>query len=124
MRDAEGFDEFHAQINEYFAGVRRHFDLTYRAIGDDHDQKVWAHITEIPYGERVTYGQLARELKDGTTAQEVGASLARNPLCIVIPCHRVIRTDGQLAGYAGGLARKRLLLDLEERVVGRVGRLF
>jgi methylated-DNA-[protein]-cysteine S-methyltransferase len=124
VRTAEGFYEFHAQLGEYLAGVRRHFDLTFRAIGRDQDQKVWGVVAGIPYGEMVTYGQIARELGEGTTAQEVGAALARNPLCIVIPCHRVIRADGQLAGYAGGLARKRFLLELEERVVGRPGRLF
>ncbi len=115
VRTTEGFDEFETQLREYLAGARGRFELPFRAIGDDHDQKVWALVTGIPYGETVTYGQLACELEDGTTAQQIGAALARNPLCIVIPCHRVVGAGGRLTGYAGGLQRKRFLLDVEQR---------
>ena len=109
-----GFAEVLEQLEEYFAGVRRGFDAPFRAIGSPVDQRVWARVAEIPYGETGTYGRIARELGDGTTAQEVGAALARNPLCVVIPCHRVIGANGSLTGYAGGLHRKRFLLDLEQ----------
>lgn len=120
----DGFDEFTTQLREYLGGARRHFDLTHEAIGTDQDRKVWALLTDIPYGETATYGQVARRLGAGTTAQEVGAALARNPLCIVIPCHRVVGANGRLTGYAGGLERKRFLLDLEQGVAGCAGRLF
>jgi methylated-DNA-[protein]-cysteine S-methyltransferase len=85
---------------------------------------VWAQVAGIPYGEVITYGQLACRLGDSTTAQEVGAALARNPLSIVIPCHRVVGASGRLAGYTGGLKRKRLLLDLEQGFAGTSRRLF
>ena len=78
----------------------------------------------IPYGQTITYGELAAELADGSTPQEVGAAVGRNPLCIVIPCHRVVGKDGKLTGYAGGLDRKKSLLDLEEPAEVRAGRLF
>jgi methylated-DNA-[protein]-cysteine S-methyltransferase len=124
VRGTQGFEEFETQLSEYLAGARRHFDVPFRAIGHNHDQKVWSLVARVPYGETVTYGEVAREFDDGTTPQEIGAALARNPLCIVIPCHRVVGADGRLTGYAGGLWRKRLLLDLEQGVVGNVGRLF
>ncbi len=120
----ERFIDFERELSEYLAGARRRFDLRYRPIGTDHDRKVWAQVGDIPYGEVTTYGQLARELGDGTTAQEVGAAVARNPLSIVIPCHRVVGASGRLAGYTGGLKRKRFLLDLEQGFAGSSGRLF
>jgi methylated-DNA-[protein]-cysteine S-methyltransferase len=121
---SDGFEAFEIQLAEYFAGARCHFSLRCRAIGNDHDLQVWALVSAIPYGETRTYGQMARALADGTTAQEIGAALARNPLCIVIPCHRVVGVDGKLTGYAGGLQRKRFLLDLEQGVAGFSGRLL
>ena len=111
-------------LEEYFAGSRRHFALPYRAVGSDRDRRVWSLAADIPYGRTVTYGELARRLGAGVTAREVGAALGRNPLCIVIPCHRVIGADGRLTGYAGGVHRKRFLLDLEQRVDGNPGRLL
>jgi methylated-DNA-[protein]-cysteine S-methyltransferase len=124
VRSRDGFAGFETQLSEYLAGARRDFDLPYRAIGDDQDRRVWALVAGIPYGEIVTYGQMARQLGDGTTAQGIGAALARNPLSIVIPCHRVIGAGGRLAGYTGGLGRKRFLLDLEQRLAPRFARLF
>ena len=79
---------------------------------------------QIPYGETATYGDLARQLGDGTSPQEVGTAVGRNPVCLVVPCHRVVGAGGKLTGYAGGLARKRFLVDLEAEVSGRTGRLF
>ena len=81
-------------------------------------------LSAIPYGGTVTYGELAAALADGTTAQEVGQAVGRNPLCIVIPCHRVVGSNGQLTGYAGGLKRKQFLLELEEPADVKAARLF
>ena len=112
-----GFDEAVAQLDAYLAGQRTAFDLPVRLEGDEFQQRVWCRVQRMPYGATVTYGALARELGDGTTAQEVGAAVGRNPLCIVVPCHRVVGAAGKLTGYAGGLARKRFLLDLEQTAV-------
>ena len=107
------FDEVRRQLGEYFAGDRQAFDLPLAAEGDDFDQRVWALLPTIPYGETRSYGDLARQLGDVSLAQAVGAANGRNPLCVLVPCHRVVGADGSLTGYAGGLDRKRFLLDLE-----------
>lgn len=112
------------QVGEYFAGERTAFDLALDLHGDTFDRQVWALVAAIPYGQTSSYGELARELGDPRLAQEVGAANARNRLCIVVPCHRVVGATGKLTGYAGGLARKRALLDLEARVRVPAGRLF
>jgi methylated-DNA-[protein]-cysteine S-methyltransferase len=122
-RDA-GFDDVRGQLDEYLAGQRREFDLRVDAAGSPFQQRVWQLISEIPYGATVSYGELARELGDGVAAQEVGAATGRNPVSIIIPCHRVVGASGRLTGYAGGLRRKRILLDLEQNVAGRAARLF
>jgi methylated-DNA-[protein]-cysteine S-methyltransferase len=113
-----------AQLDEYLAGDRAQFDVPTNARGDDLRRRVWDRLTAIPYGETVTYGELADELANGTTAQQVGVAVGRNPLSIVIPCHRVVGKDGKLTGYAGGLKRKKFLLDLEEPAEVRAARLF
>jgi len=110
------------QLGEYFAGQRTAFDLDLDTRGDEFDRQVWALVAAIPYGQTRSYGQLARELGDPGRAQQVGVANARNRLCIVVPCHRVVGADGKLTGYAGGLARKRALLELEAPVPA--GRLF
>jgi methylated-DNA-[protein]-cysteine S-methyltransferase len=112
-RADSGFDEVMSQLGEYFAGTRTGFDLALRPAGDDFQQQVWDLVGRIPYGETRSYGQLAWELGDPALAQAVGAANARNPLCVVVPCHRVVGADGGLVGYAGGLERKAFLLDLE-----------
>jgi methylated-DNA-[protein]-cysteine S-methyltransferase len=101
------------QLGEYFAGERTAFELDLDTHGDEFDRQVWALVAAIPYGQTRSYGQLARELGDPGLAQQVGVANARNRLCIVVPCHRVVGADGRLTGYAGGLARKRALLELE-----------
>jgi len=116
------FGEARRQLAEYFAGDRERFDLPMDPRGDGFQRRVWDLISRIPYGQAVTYGELARELGDGVLARDVGAATGRNPLCIVVPCHRVAGKDGGLTGYAGGLARKRFLLDLEYRA-GATGQL-
>ena len=116
--------ESRAQLDDYLAGKRAHFDLLAALPDDDLRRRVCDRLTTIPYGQTITYGELAAELADGSTPQEVGAAVGRNPLCIVIPCHRVVGKDGKLTGYAGGLDRKKSLLDLEEPAEVRAGRLY
>lgn len=113
-----------AQLAGYLAGDRADFDLPLRPHGDERQHRVWNLLPAIPHGGTVTYGELAAALADGTTPQEVGQAVGRNPLCIVIPCHRVVGSNGQLTGYAGGLKRKQFLLDLEESADVKAARLF
>ncbi len=112
-RTDRGFDEIGSQLEQYFAGRRATFDVPLRADGDAFKQRVWNLISAVPYGQTTTYGALARALGP-VTAQEVGAAVGRNPLSILIPCHRVVGATGKLTGYAGGLTRKRALLELEQ----------
>jgi methylated-DNA-[protein]-cysteine S-methyltransferase len=113
-RTETGFEEAASQLAEYFAGQRTSFGLPLEARGDPFKIRVWDLIGAIPYGQTVTYGDLAARLGEAT-AKDVGAAVGRNPLSVVVPCHRVVGKDGSLTGYAGGLARKRFLLDLEEK---------
>jgi methylated-DNA-[protein]-cysteine S-methyltransferase len=113
-----------AQLREFLVGDRTYFDVPTLARGDDLQRSIWSRLAAIPYGNTVTYGELADELADGTTAQQVGAAVGRNPLSIIVPCHRVVGKDGKLTGYAGGLERKKFLLDLEEPADVRAARLF
>jgi methylated-DNA-[protein]-cysteine S-methyltransferase len=102
-----------AQIDEYFAGERRAFDLELAPTGGAFDRAVWEQLTAIPYGQTATYGEIARALGHPDSSRAVGAANGRNPLAIVVPCHRVIGSDGSLTGFAGGLDQKRALLNLE-----------
>jgi methylated-DNA-[protein]-cysteine S-methyltransferase len=109
-----GFDETRHQLCQYLDGDRQHFDLSLHLSSTDPlHTTVWEMLKDIPYGATTTYGELARRVAQGVTAQQVGAAVGRNPLSIVVPCHRVIGSNGKLTGYAGGLPRKRHLLDLE-----------
>ena len=101
------------QLAEYFAGQRRDFDLPLEMAGSDFQRRVWQRLLKIPYGQTASYGALARELGQPGAARAVGAANARNPLAIVVPCHRVIASAGSLSGFAGGVAMKRGLLALE-----------
>jgi methylated-DNA-[protein]-cysteine S-methyltransferase len=112
------------QLTDYLAGHRSDFDLPTKLHGDEDKHRVWRLLTTIPYGETVTYGELAAALADGTTPQEVGQAVGRNPLSIIVPCHRVVGKNGQLTGYAGGLKRKQILLELEEPSEVKAARLF
>jgi len=120
----EPFAAAAVQLAAYFAGALTEFDLPLAPRGDTFHQRVWALLREIPYGETRSYGQLARALGDRNLAQAVGTANGRNPIAVVVPCHRVIGADGSLVGYAGGLDRKRYLLALEEPPADRSGRLF
>jgi methylated-DNA-[protein]-cysteine S-methyltransferase len=113
-----------SQLTDYLTGHRADFDLPIALHGDEAWHRVWLLLTTIPYGETVTYGELAEALADGITAQEVGQAVGRNPLSIIVPCHRVVGKNGQLTGYAGGLTRKQFLLELEEPSEVKAARLF
>jgi methylated-DNA-[protein]-cysteine S-methyltransferase len=115
VRADTGFGEASRQLGEYFAGERERFDLPADPRGDEFQRRVWDLAGGIPYGQTASYGELARTLGGGVLAKDVGAAVARNPLCVIVPCHRVVGKDGRLTGYAGGLMRKRFLLDLEQR---------
>ena len=109
------------QLDAWFAGARRDFDLPLAPQGTAFQQAVWAQIAAIGFGRFTRYGDIARALGKPAAARAVGAATGRNPLSIIVPCHRVLGSDGTLTGYAGGLARKRALLDLErERSIERV----
>ena len=112
------------QLTDYLAGRRTGIDLPVTLRGTAEQRRVWKLLTAIPYGDTVTYGELAAALADGTTPQEVGQAVGRNPLSIVVPCHRVVGSNGQLTGYAGGLKRKQFLLELEEPADVKAARLF
>jgi methylated-DNA-[protein]-cysteine S-methyltransferase len=109
-------DEFaaaRAQLREYFAGERTSFDVQLEMHGGDFERRVWRALQDIPYGETVSYGEIARRVEQPHAARAVGLANGRNPIAVIVPCHRVIGADGSLTGYGGGLERKRLLLELE-----------
>ena len=114
-RSDHEFDSVVRQLGEYFAGDRTAFDLPLRPVGSAFELAVWDQLTRIPYGETRSYGYVAKAVGEPGGAQAVGAANGRNPLAIVVPCHRVIGADGSLIGFGGGLPRKRFLLDLEQR---------
>jgi methylated-DNA-[protein]-cysteine S-methyltransferase len=101
------------QLTEYLDGRRTEFDLPLATAGDEFSERVWALLRDIPYGETITYGHIAHQLGARELAQLVGRAVGDNPISVVVPCHRVVGAGGALTGYAGGLARKRHLLDLE-----------
>jgi methylated-DNA-[protein]-cysteine S-methyltransferase len=114
-RTDDGFADVTRQLGEYFAGERTAFDLPLRPVGSGFELAVWDQLTRIPYGATRSYGSVAAAVGEPGGAQAVGSANGRNPLAVVIPCHRVIGADGSLVGFGGGLARKRFLLDLEQR---------
>lgn len=106
-------DQACRQLDEYFGGQRRRFDLPLAPRGTAFQQAVWRALLEIPFGETCTYRQQAERIGRPTAIRAVGTANGANPLAVIVPCHRVIGSDGSLTGYAGGLARKALLLELE-----------
>ena len=102
-----------AQLAEYFAGKRTEFDLRVAPRGSEFQQRVWKEIARVPFGETISYAELARRAGAPGQARAAGAATGRNPVSLVIPCHRIVGSDGSLTGYAGGLERKRELLELE-----------
>ena len=116
VRDERRLRPAAIQLAEYFAGQRTRFDLPLAPRGTPFQRTVWEALLAIPYGETTSYGDLARAIGRPTASRAVGAANGRNPLSIVIPCHRVIGVDGSMTGYGGEISRKRVLLDLEARV--------
>jgi methylated-DNA-[protein]-cysteine S-methyltransferase len=113
VRDDERFAHERAQLDEYFAGDRTGFHFPMRLEGAQFDRRVWQELEAIPYGTTTTYGEIAERIGKPGRARAVGAANGRNPIAIVVPCHRVIGAGGKLTGYGGGLERKRELLVLE-----------
>jgi methylated-DNA-[protein]-cysteine S-methyltransferase len=113
----EPFAEARAQLGEYFDGRRTEFDLPLAFAGSQFQKRVWRALQDIPFGETINYGEQARRVGAPATPRNVGATNGRNPIAVIVPCHRVIGADGSLTGYGGGLDRKRLLLDLEAGVL-------
>jgi len=111
--DAERARPAATQLREYFAGEREAFDLPLALRGTDFQRAVWDALLGIPYGHTSTYGAVARRLGRPAASRAVGASVGRNPVAVVVPCHRVLGANGALTGYAGGIDRKRGLLSLE-----------
>jgi methylated-DNA-[protein]-cysteine S-methyltransferase len=112
-RDPGALKEAAGQLRAYFAGELRDFDLPLAPQGTAFQQRVWSALREIPYGRTVSYSELAASVGRPDAARAVGAANGRNPIAVIIPCHRVVGAAGALTGYGGGLGRKRLLLDLE-----------
>ncbi|MFG2088706.1 MULTISPECIES: methylated-DNA--[protein]-cysteine S-methyltransferase [unclassified Spirillospora] len=112
------------QLSAYFAGELTEFDLPLTLRGTPFQQRVWGLLREIPYGETATYGQLATEMGKPSASRAVGLANGRNPISVIVPCHRVIGSTGGLTGYGGGLDRKRYLLDFERKTHGTADALF
>jgi methylated-DNA-[protein]-cysteine S-methyltransferase len=123
-QDAAPFARLRAELAEYFAGARTSFSDIRLPVGDEWQRRVWTLVAAIGYGRIRTYGEIAAELGQPGASREVGAAVGRNPLAVLVPCHRVVGRDGALVGYAGGLTRKRFLLDLEAATAGTDARLF
>ncbi len=117
--DDNAFDDVRAQLGEYFAGVRADFDLPLHPAGSDFQQRVWLALREIPFGETRSYGQQAAAIGAPSAAvRAVGSANGRNPISIIVPCHRVIGANGDLVGYGGGLPAKKWLLGHEAQHSG------
>ena len=116
--DSPPLGEARRQLEAYFAGELREFDLPLAPSGSAFQLRVWEELRAIPYGETISYGELARRVGDPSAARAVGLANGRNPLPVIVPCHRVIGADGSLTGFGGGLDRKRRLLELEAGIAG------
>jgi methylated-DNA-[protein]-cysteine S-methyltransferase len=112
------------QLSDYFAGKLKDFDLNLSPEGTDFQKKVWEFLCKIPYGKTLTYADMANRLGDPKVIRAAASANGKNPIGIIIPCHRVIGTNGSLTGYAGGLENKRFLLDLENRIANGVMDIF
>jgi methylated-DNA-[protein]-cysteine S-methyltransferase len=112
-RDDDGLAHVVAQLDAYFAGEQTDFDLATTLHGTEFQRRVWASLCEIPYGETISYGELARWVGNPKASRAVGLANGRNPVAIIVPCHRVIGANGSLTGYGGGLERKVWLLEHE-----------
>lgn len=111
------FVEVRRQLEEYFAGERREFDVPVKLGGTEFQGRVWEELTRIPFGKTISYVELARRVGQPTASRAVGSANGRNPVSIIVPCHRVVGADGKLTGYGGGVERKEWLIGMESRVV-------
>ncbi len=111
-------DAAHAQVSEYFSGKRKHFDVPYKLTGTDFQKKVWQALCDIPYGETRSYKDIAVAVGNAKACRAVGLANNKNPISIIVPCHRVIGASGKLVGYAGGLEMKEFLLTMERERKG------
>lgn len=118
-RDVRAFAEESKQLDEYFDGKRKTFDLDLDPRGTPFQLRVWRALREVAYGRTATYGEIARAIGRPQAFRAVGATNAKNPIGIIVPCHRIIGSSGALVGYAGGMNRKRWLLDHETRYLRR-----
>ncbi len=116
QRDAGRVAGVSAQLQEYFRGKRQHFDLDLLPVGTEFQRQVWGELSRIPYAQTISYGELARRIGNAKAMRAVGLANGRNPIPIVVPCHRVIGANGSLTGFGGGIERKRWLLEHEARV--------
>jgi methylated-DNA-[protein]-cysteine S-methyltransferase len=113
-RDSNRFDAAREQLGDYFSGKRSSFELPVAFEGGtEFQQAIWAELLAIPFGKTVSYGELARKIGAPKSSRAVGTAVGRNPISVVVPCHRVVGAGGAITGYAGGVARKRQLLELE-----------
>lgn len=117
IRAREPLAQARQQLDEYFAGERQQFDLPLHPLGTPFQVQVWWELSRIPYGTTISYGEMARRIGQPSAVRAVGAANGRNPLPIVLPCHRVIGANGSLTGFGGGLPTKQFLLSLESRTV-------
>jgi methylated-DNA-[protein]-cysteine S-methyltransferase len=120
-RRPDAFGAAVEQLEEYFAGERRRFELDLDLRGTPFQRAVWRQLQELPYGTRVSYAELAARIGRPDRVRAVGAAVGATPVPIVVPCHRVVGSDGSLTGYGGGLQRKQALLDLERRAANGLG---
>lgn len=116
--DAAPLRECARQIREYLGGARTTFDIALAPVGSEFQRRVWREIARIPYGETITYAELASRAGAPGSARAAGAATGRNPVSIIVPCHRVVGSDGSLTGYAGGVQRKARLLEIEHARTG------
>lgn len=125
VEDERPFAAARRQLQAYFDGTLTEFDVAVAPAGDDFQRSAWAELAKIPYGETVSYGEIARRMgQEASASRAVGAAMGANPVPIILPCHRVVGADGSLTGFGGGLEIKQFLLDLEFRVRPPAGTLF
>jgi len=116
-RCEDAFADAIEQLREYFDGTRRTFEIPLSLHGNEFELRVWDELLRIPYAQTASYGQIAQRIGEPEAPRAVGLANGRNPIAVIVPCHRVIGADGKLVGYGGGLERKRFLLDLEAGVL-------
>lgn len=118
-QDAEQpiFQQTRQELKEYFAHDRKEFDIPIQSTGTPFQQEVWNVIREIPYGQTLTYAEIAQKIHNPKAVRAVGSAVGRNPVCLITPCHRVLASDGTLGGFVAGLPRKQQLLELENALV-------